>query len=195
MLFESNSLSKIQGSFIFIDINHGLCQPCYSLTIWPKISRAFCFCASCRSDRVLSMLFNSCLDALAHSVTEMVGFSFLSSNVLKFDKLLLSFKWQQFCNEKARTWFGLYGFPSYPLSSVYFQRSSILRRKKKKKEVAVCHRSESTVLDEQLLFLFSRCCHRDYLLVNWSAMVKVFRCVGPRGPRSDLVLEPWSWVG
>ena len=81
MLFESNSLRKIQGSFIFI--NHGLCQPCYSLTIWPKISRAFCFCASCRSDRVLSMLFNSCLDALAHSVTEVVGFSFLSSNVLK----------------------------------------------------------------------------------------------------------------
>ena len=79
------------------------------------------------------MLFNSCLDALAHSVTEMVNFSFLSSNVLKFDKLLLSFKWQQFCNEKARTWFGLYGFPSYPLSSVYFQRSSILRRKKKKR--------------------------------------------------------------
>ena len=145
------------------------------------------------------MLFNSCLDALAHSVTEMVGFSFLSSNVLKFDKLLLSFKWQQFCNEKARTWFGLYGFPSCPLSYVYFQRSNILRRKKqkkkRKKEVAVCHRSESTVLDEQLLFLFSRCCHRDYLLVNWSAMVKVFRCVGPRGPRSDLVLEPWSWVG
>ena len=132
LLFESNSLRKIQGSFIFIDINHGFCQPCYSLTIWPKIFRAFCFCASCRSDRVLSMLFNSCLDALAHSVTEMVGFSFLSSNVLKFDKLLLSFKWQQFCNEKARTWFGLYGFPSYPLSSVYFQRSSILRRKKKK---------------------------------------------------------------
>ena len=29
------------------------------------------------------MLFNSCLDALAHSVTEAVGFSFLSSNVLK----------------------------------------------------------------------------------------------------------------
>ena len=29
------------------------------------------------------MLFNSCLDALAHSVTEVVGFSFLSSNVLK----------------------------------------------------------------------------------------------------------------
>ena len=83
MLFESNSLRKIQGSFIFIDINHGFCQPCYSLTIWPKISRAFCFCASCRSDRVLSMLFNSCLDALAHSVTEVVGFSFLSSNVLK----------------------------------------------------------------------------------------------------------------
>ena len=68
-------------SFIFI--NHGFCQPCYSLTIWPKISCAFCFCASCRSDRVLSMLFNSCLDALAHSVTEVVGFSFLSSNVLK----------------------------------------------------------------------------------------------------------------
>ena len=134
MLFESNSLRKIQGSFIFIGINHGLCQPCYSLTIWPKISRAFCFCASCRSDRVLSMLFNSCLDALAHSVTEMVGFSFLSSNVLKFDKLLLSFKWQQFCNEKARTWFGLYGFPSYPLSSMYFQRRSILIRKKKEKK-------------------------------------------------------------
>ena len=134
---------KMQKSFIFI--NHGLCWPCYSLRIWQKISRAFRFCASCRSDRVLSMLFNSCLDALAHSVTEMVGFSFLSSNVLKFDKLLLSFKWQQFCNEKAKTWFGLYGFPSYPLSSVYFQRSSILRRKKKKKEVAVCHRSESTV--------------------------------------------------
>ena len=83
LLFESNSLRKIQGSFIFIDINNGFCQPCYSLTIWPKISRAFCFCASCRSDRVLSMLFNSCLDALAHSVTEVVGFSFLSSNVLK----------------------------------------------------------------------------------------------------------------
>ena len=83
MLFVSNSLRKIQGTFIFIDINHGLCQPCYSLTIWPKISRAFCFCASCRSDRVLSMLFNSCLDALAHSVTEVVGFSFLSSNVLR----------------------------------------------------------------------------------------------------------------
>ena len=29
------------------------------------------------------MLLNSCLDALAHSVTEVVGFSFLSSNVLK----------------------------------------------------------------------------------------------------------------
>ena len=72
---------KIRISFIFI--NHGFCQPYYSLTIWPKISRAFCFCASCRSDRVLSMLFNSCLDALAHSVTEVVGFSFLSSNVLK----------------------------------------------------------------------------------------------------------------
>ena len=56
MLFESNSLSKIQGSFNFIDINHGLYQPCYSLTIWPKIFRAFCFCTSCRSDRVLSML-------------------------------------------------------------------------------------------------------------------------------------------
>ena len=145
------------------------------------------------------MLFNSCLDALAHSVTEMVGFSFLSSNVLKFDKLLLSFKWQQFCNEKARTWFGLYGFPSYPLSSVYFQRSSILRRKKKKKRKKKRGRGLSLEwkhrLDEQLLFLFSRCCHRHYLLVNWSAMVRVFRCVGPRGPRSDLVLEPWSWVG
>ena len=54
MLFESNSLGKIQGSFIFN--NHGLCHPCYSLTIWQKISRAFCFCDSCRSDRVLSML-------------------------------------------------------------------------------------------------------------------------------------------
>ena len=31
----------------------------------------------------LLMLLNSCLDALAHSVTEVVGFSFLSSNVLK----------------------------------------------------------------------------------------------------------------
>ena len=48
-----------------------------------EISRAFRFCASCRSDHVLSMLFNFCLDALAHSVTEVVGFSFLSSNVLK----------------------------------------------------------------------------------------------------------------
>ena len=54
MFFESNSLSKIQRSFIFV--NHGLCQPCHSLRIWPEISRAFCFCASCRSDRVLSML-------------------------------------------------------------------------------------------------------------------------------------------
>ena len=54
MLFESNSLRKIQENFIFN--NHGLCHPCYSLTIWLKISRAFCFFASCRSDRVLSML-------------------------------------------------------------------------------------------------------------------------------------------
>ena len=54
MLFESNSLRKIQGSFIFI--NHGFCHPCYSLMIWPKISCAFCFCASCRLDRVFSML-------------------------------------------------------------------------------------------------------------------------------------------
>ena len=54
MLFESNSLRKIQGSFIFN--NHGLCHLCYSLTIWLKISCAFCFCTSCRSDRVLSML-------------------------------------------------------------------------------------------------------------------------------------------
>ena len=57
MLFESNSLKKIQGSFIFN--NHGLCHPCYSLTIWLKIFRVFCFGASCRSDRVLSMLFNA----------------------------------------------------------------------------------------------------------------------------------------
>ena len=48
-----------------------------------NMAENFRFCASCRSDRVLSMLFNSCLDALAHSVTEVVGFSFLSSNVLK----------------------------------------------------------------------------------------------------------------
>ena len=76
----------------------------------------------------------------------------------------MAFKWQQFCNEKARTWFGLYGFPSYPLSSVYFQRSSILRRKKKKEKrgrglsLEWKHR-----LDEQLLVLFSRCCHRESL--------------------------------
>ena len=48
-----------------------------------KISRAFRFCASRRSDRVLSILLNSYLDALFHFVTEVVGFSFLSSNVLK----------------------------------------------------------------------------------------------------------------
>ena len=54
MLFESKSLKKIQRSFTFI--NHGFSQPCYSLAIWPKISRSFCFCASCRWDRVLSML-------------------------------------------------------------------------------------------------------------------------------------------
>ena len=71
MFFESNSSRKIQRSFSFI--NHGLYKSCYSLTIWSKISRAFRFCASCQSDRVLST------PVLMHWPTLSLRWSFLFS--------------------------------------------------------------------------------------------------------------------
>ena len=46
-----------------------------------------------------------------------------------------------------------------------------------------------------IVFVSSRCCHCNYVLASWSVRVEVFRSLGSRGPRSDLVLVPWSWVG
>ena len=45
------------------------------------------------------------------------------------------------------------------------------------------------------VFFSSRCCHCDYVLASWSVRVEVFRSLGSRGLRSDLILVPWSWVG